>query len=437
MGVFERVKKVFAPKNELVQSDLRISEVVSYVNSTGDVSLYNLYGVGTGLRDQAVHFAVFFRVVNLLSSMIAQLITSGSLRIVNAEGEIDEGSNTKMLLDLLQNSPDGETPAFSFFEDLAVDYLIDGNSLLSINRAGNKVSSLRRLEGPSSQIDYTSENRIVYKAHDAYATDKTEGDYLTFADMDVIHARWPLLTNINAVGHRSRFASPPVGLMRPALSIGLESDKYILDWYKTDSPKSNVGISIQKGISPKQLEEFYTQFERAAKSRAPLLFGEGARFTNLNNSSSGSSTQAVQREFQVGEICRIYGVPGPLVNQQVTSWGSGIEQLSKLFYRFGLRQHTERLLSPMKMKLLPRGYRFTLNEIDILRGDTAGIAAMLGALKGDAQTPEIATIEERRHIAGLPLKPEYGELQPLPQRYGGGEGEPMEDNNNDPMEEDE
>ena len=85
------------------------------------------------------------------------------------------------------------------------------------------------------------------------------------------------------------------------------------------------------------------------------------------------------------------------------------------------------MLAGMKMRLLRPGYQFAINEIDILRGDTAGISAILTATKGDAQSPEIATIPERRLLAGLPLEPEHGELAPLMPQYG---------NNNDNNEDD-
>ncbi len=439
MKFVDKVKKVFGSRKEvdLTQSALSPSQAIEYINATGNNDFLDFYGIGTG-HNAAIHFAVFFRIINLLSSVIAQLMTTGGLKIVNKDGEIDKSKGSMDLLELLQHTPDGETPAFQFISDLAADYLIDGNALLSIQRVGSRVSSLRRLESFSAQIEPTNSTKIVYKAHDAYATEKTEGDFETFADIDIIHPRWCFLGMSRQGINRSRFAPSPVKLMRPALSIGLESDKYILDWYKTDSPKSNVGISIQKPLQSKQLDEFHTQFEKAAKSRAPLLFGEGATFTNLNNSSSGNATQAVQREFQVGEICRIYGVPGPLVNQQVTSWGSGIEQLSKMFYRFGLRQHIEAILAPMKMKLLPKGFQFSIDDTDLLRGDTAGISAILTATRGDAQTQEIATTEERRRMVGLPIKPEYGELTPLrtfnnepPSDGGIEEDEGVEDNPND------
>ena len=287
MSIFDRVKTLFTRKNQsggLTNSDLTVEQLRQYAQSSGDYGIMSLYGVAGagGLRNEAVTFAIYFRVVTLISSLMAQLITGGTLRIVDRDGNIDKSGRSNRILDLLQYSPDGRTPAYQFIEDMALDYLIDGNALRSIQRVMGRVNALQRLDSYSALIDYASDGSAVYKAYDAY--DFQRGKYNMHSELDVIHARWGLLTRFNhSGGNRALFSTPPVVLMRPALSIGLESDRYILDWYKTDSPKANVGISIQKPITPQQAEEFYTHFKRSAQSRAPMLFGEGASFTNLNN----------------------------------------------------------------------------------------------------------------------------------------------------------
>ena len=43
-------------------------------------------------------------------------------------------------------------------------------------------------------------------------------------------------------------------------------------------------------------------------------------------------------------------------------------------------------------------------------------------VRGDAQRREVATIEEQRRIAGLPVNPEYGELEGLPESNNSGGG---------------
>ncbi len=108
------------------------------------------------------------------------------------------------------------------------------------------------------------------------------------------------------------------------------------------------------------------------------------------------------RKFQVQEVARAFGVPAPLLNVDITNWGSGIEQLAKLFFRFGLRQHLDRILTPFQVRLLQPGDRFWVDTADLLRGDADAIHQMVMALRGDAQRPALASREELRHLAGLP-----------------------------------
>ena len=108
------------------------------------------------------------------------------------------------------------------------------------------------------------------------------------------------------------------------------------------------------------------------------------------------------RSFQVEEVSRVFGVPPPLLNVNMTSWGSGIEQLARLFWRFGLRQHVERFLAPFSLRLLPMGVRFEVDPTEMLRGDTKETAELVRVLAGDAQREPLASREEMRRLAGLP-----------------------------------
>ena len=101
MSLISKIRERIFPKNEVSEgftsSDLSLRQVLDYAENTGDYGVFNIYGVGGrhSLRNQAVTFAVYFRVITLLSSLIAQLITSGSLRIVNRNGDIDNSQRSR------------------------------------------------------------------------------------------------------------------------------------------------------------------------------------------------------------------------------------------------------------------------------------------------------------------------------------------------------
>ena len=104
--------------------------------------------------------------------------------------------------------------------------------------------------------------------------------------------------------------------------------------------------------------------QKFSKSREPLVTF-GGKSTKIEDSPQDREARGL-REFQVEEIAKVYGVPAPLVGVQVTEWGAGIEQLSKLFWRTGERLHIERFLAPFQNSLLLPGDRFHVNTIDFL-----------------------------------------------------------------------
>ena len=410
-----------------VPADATISQLLDYIGSGGDTNFLGMYGVGPfGIRNASVSFPTFFRAVTLLSSMIAQVLTSGSLRIMDIDGRVVKNATSRRILQLFAHSLDNETASFTWVEDWVIEYLIDGNALAEIARGPRgSLAGLRRLSSYDADIIRATNGDRVYRAR--YADEERSAGKAYFSDRNLVHVRWPRVIRPTG-GKRAReaFAAAPVNLMRVALEIGLEGDRYVRDWYKAGggAHRSNIGISMRQTLSPDHVEQFQKLFAQSTTSRAPLLMGGGASFTNLTQTASNKD-QAQLRDFQVSELGRVYGIPGPILNQQVTQWGSGIEQLSKFFWRFGLRQHVERVLNALAFRVLTPGQRFGVDDADLLRGDADSVSKLLISTRGDAQTEEVATREERRIWAGLPLQPEHGELKDRPEPVS-----PSNDSNN-------
>ena len=112
---------------------------------------------------------------------------------------------------------------------------------------------------------------------------------------------------------------------------------------------------------------------------------------------------------------RIFGVPAPLVGEEASNFGAGVETLAKLFYRFACRQHVSRMIDAFGCRMLPPGHRFEVDETSLLRGDTNALSKFVMALAGSSQHQPIATQEEMRHMVGLPREggPEANLMVPM------------------------
>lgn len=398
----------------MTRSDLSWNQILDYVNSSGDAELLDLYGVGYGggLRHSALSFGTLYRIVTLLSSIASQQITSGNLRILDSDNRIVKSRYAKNIENKFISSVDGGmTPSFSWFEDWITEYLLDGNALAHVQTGpNNSFGYLERLTSYDAECVLARDGiDFVYRARLA---DSDTGEYRYYGKSRIAHARWPRLRRIAAgASARSRFATAPVYVLRPAIEIGLLSDKFIRNWYiEGGSHRSQLGISFMQPLTPEQRSEISEYLANQARgTREPIVMGQGATYTNLQNNAA-TNTQTELRKFQVEELGRIYGVPAPILNDNITQWGGGIETLVKMFWRFGARQHIERLIAPLAMILLRPGHKFSIDDTDILRGDAAAISALITATSGDSQRQQIATREEARRWAGLPLEPEHGEF---------------------------
>ena len=402
------LRKIFSPKQEEVPSDQTIGQILDVV-SGGAYPYLNSFSIGSfgDMRNASMNFPAYLRVITLLSGVMSELITNGSLRIYDKEGNLVKTQKARKILNLFEHTPDGETPAQTWVEDWCVDYLVDGNALCEVNKVSNRIVGLNRLSVWDANTVEGTNGNITYRVRKIGHT--LTNEFVDVASMNVMHSRWPRVLRYSAssTANRWNFAAPPVRLMRPSLEIGLAGDQYIKEWFEGNN-KSSIGISLKDKLSVKMLPDILDAIADATKKGSPMLVPAEATFTNLNNNAANKDQDAL-REFQVSDVARVYGVPGPILGQQVTQWGQGIEQLAKLFWKVCIRQHLIRMLEPAKFRLLEPGQKFAVDPTDLLRGDITSISSLITATRRDAQTDQIATIGEQRKWLGLPNKPESGE----------------------------
>ena len=396
-----------------VPADTTWSQILDYASGAGDAWPLDLYRAGLPVsRDVAVSYATLNRCVTLIAGTVAQLVCGGSLRVVDRDGRRRSGRPAGRVLDLLSGSPDGgTTPASSFIEDLVADYCLDGNALLVPSVSGDgSLQRLRRMSPWDNDVTYAQSGEAVYRLTPVDGPPTTE----YHAARDVVHIRWPRLLRYGRTrSTREGFALAPVVALRPALDIGLQGDTYIREWFRRGAQsKLHVNFTTPPNTSQlnkAQRKELIDYVKKAVRSREPLVTVDGSTAPIQDTPQDRQAKDL--REFQVQEVARVFGVPAPLLNVDITNWGSGIEQLAKLYFRFGARQHLDRVLAALQLRLLAPGDRFWVDTSDLLRGDAEAIGKLLMAMQGDAQRAPIATREELRHLAGLPRDVD-GEFEP-------------------------
>lgn len=414
-----------AASDLMVSSPNTLSQILDYVSGTGSVWPLDLYSVGAGgTAGGAMNFATFFRCISLLSAIAAQVITSHGLRVVGPDGKRRTGYKAGRATELLTSSPNGIDPAYTFIEDVMSDLLIDGNALVRAEMVGGRVSALRRLSPIGADVVQGRDGSLSYRAfladEDRGGADGSARQVWTAAQ-HVVHARWPMIRG-SWSGRGSRFATAPVVAIRPALEIGVAGDNYIRDWFASGGAhKAQIGITYPQRLNAEQRDQMAQHLAKYRGSTDPIVIGGGGTFQNLGQRVQNSESAAL-RSYQVRDVARIYGVPGPLLGEDVTAWGSGIEQLAKLAWRFGAKQHVDRLLAALSFRLLDRRHRFEIDDVELLRGSAVEIAQLITSTVGDSQRPTVATVAEARKWLGLPADEPPAETRPV--QMAGGENEP-------------
>lgn len=385
-----RIKNVFAPAQTVSWSELM--NLVS-----GQKSKYAV----------TIDHPALIRCLSLGASVTAQLIQSPELRVQDRDGKTVSNKGTKRLIRIMTELPDGVLDAYNYWTRVSYDYLTFGNALQTVRRSGNNPSRLVRMLPDGFKVhDVKNGEGLVYELnYCATGNGATEIDEYPFTS--VIHSMWPI-----PAGKGQYCGASPINLINRAIEIALKSDKYVDDFFEggpTGALRSRTAITIPPNSSINEIKEFLENMEASANNRTPAILLDGMTLQNFKDDPADDELTKL-REFQVREISRVYGFPAPLVGEQVTQWGSGIEELARLAWKFGFRQFVDAILNPLSARLLPWGQRFAINEVELLRGDTKALTDLIDKMLNH----NAMRISEARNITGLPadMPPEHANIDP-------------------------
>jgi len=151
-------------------------------------------------------------------------------------------------------------------------------------------------------------------------------------------------------------------------------------------------------------QSFVATYTGTEHRKVPLLLTEGGSVAEL--SISPVDMQLIeQRRFEKEDICQAFGVPPVMIgeNEKVSSWGSGVEQITLGFVRFTLAPMLVRWEEELNRKLFSRAGQFVEFSLSaLLRGDSkAQSEAFRAALGGPGTGDGWMTVDEVRKLQNL------------------------------------
>ena len=322
---------VFTPVGNWLMGGLRRYLGIQYPQPAA----YAESAAATVTYDSAMQLSAVWACVKLLAETVASLPLN-----VYRLGENDRKVAENHYLHLLfAGKPNKYQTKVEFFETVVLNLVMHGNAYCQIVRdAGGYITALMPLMSAQVETRILDDGSIVH-------TYTQESGVTVYADATIWHLK---LMGNGVIG------MSPLAYQRNTLGIAQAAETAVTKIYRNGAKPSGV-LTLDKILNPAQraqLRESFATLTASTDDRLMVLEG-GMKFDAISLSPQDIELLS-SRKFQISEICRWYGVPSVMVNDNngSTTWGSGIEQIVAGFYKLTLRPLLEKIEASMEANLL-------------------------------------------------------------------------------------
>ncbi len=324
----------------------RVDETVEIKTPQQLASFMKAQSAGHELTNLAL-----LRCILLISESLAML----PLNLMKS-GKEKEHAKGEPLYRVLKKFPNASQTAYEFKRQMQLNVLFYGNAYAYIIRSGKKIMGLEPLSTSAITVKKRADFRLEY--HYSHQCKRQ-----VFQQHEILHIKD---FSFDGVMGESR-----VTMAARALGIARDAEEAIQRFFSkgvmargaltTDTELSDAAFdrlkqSMEEYGGPDSNHKFMV-LEQGLK---PILFG--------NSAADGQHIE--NRNHQIEEVARAFGVPRPLLMMDDTSWGSGIEQLAIYFVQYTLLPWFTCWEQAIERSLLSDSDEFYVkfNERALLRG---------------------------------------------------------------------
>ena len=274
--------------------------------------------------DSAMQISTVWACVKLLSETISSLPLT--IYKVNENGRKKDKNHPLTLL--FDRKPNRYQTKVEFFETVILNLVTSGNAYCYIERLGDRIVSIMPLMSAQMEVELLRNGSIVYKY--------TQGEEISiFAESSIWH--------IKLLGNGITGLSP-LAYQRKTLGIAQASETAVTNILKNGGRRSGV-LKLDKWVTQEQRNILKESYKNLAEGGERLMILEGGADFDPIALSPQDIELLESRKFQIGEICKWYGIPSIMINDTSSStvWGSGIEQIVQGFYKLSLRPLMEKI----------------------------------------------------------------------------------------------
>lgn len=341
----------------------------------------------------AMRVAAVFACVQKIAGAIATL----PIHIYKTDGDIKARQPRNDLWYQLNEQPSPQYTAASHWEGVSMAQLLRGDAYTLMRRGlNNQVRELLPLPWHTVTPEIQENGTVRY-----YINWNDRGIRTWVDSSEILHFPGFGFDGLRSMSIITHAAKAAVG---NALAMDEYSGKFFANGahpsISLESPK--VMNSEQILLMQQAFMRKYSGLDNAHKF--PLVLTEGVTAKEL--SLSAEDAQLLEaRKFQVIDIARAFGVPPHMIGETSasTSWGSGIESMSRGFVTYTLQPHLVRIEQELNRKLFPRdaGRYVQFDRDALIEGDSTAQAAYYRAALGGPGTGQAwLTADEVRKVKG-------------------------------------
>jgi len=259
-------------------------------------------GVGTlpyVVPSNALRYTPVYRAVTLIASDIARIDTT-----ISSTGA-----------DSLFKSPSRYMSAYEFRRAMTMQVLLYGNAFAAINKTiGGELLELIMLQPDTVTLDLTS-GEPIYRTR----------EYGDLTRDQVFHLKAP---NTNGLWGES-----PISLCKTSLQLlAAQEDMALKAYSNAGNPK--IALVHPGPLSLEARQRIMSDYEQkhagTANTGKPLVLAEGMRIERISSTLDDAGLQAA-RQYSVGDVSRIYGVPSSYLSENVGPSYGTLEWLSRMY----------------------------------------------------------------------------------------------------------
>ena len=227
------------------------------------------------------------------------------------------------LYTLLHESPNERMTPFEFWRAMIMNHDLRGNAYARIERDSNgEATSLWPMPADQVEVMVLDDGSMVYR----YALGN---DVAIHASENVLH-----LKNLG----NGTVGLAKLEFMRSTTDEAAKAQSTASKVFGTGGKPTGV-LMLDKVLNPTQRTQLQSAFAGMSEGNTSRLYVLEANMKYEQLSMSPEDQQLLEtRKFTVEEICRWFDVPPVLVHHSnVTTWGSGIEQIVDGFYKLTIR----------------------------------------------------------------------------------------------------